>query len=661
MWLYQLFLFLLLSYSVPSTAKEDQTVESLIAKGDQFRISRRTNDALSAYNEAVRLDPSNYMSYFKRAAVYGGIPGKEVAAIKDLSSVLQINPSAITALKSRASLYLKLGDVQHAEEDAKLLASTLSIDPTKEQKDSDEKEQQVLQNDDKKEKPSKTQDQVFVTEIFQSVLQAKSALEKSQEFFNQSDYDQCVQSASEGLSVAPLSTQLLKTRISCNLNRGLLRTVAHDLNTLEYLTHDESFYVKSALIHYYVLHEYETATSKLRKCNQHSRKTEQCVKTFNDIRYVERSVGKYSGIADIKEQAESETYKYQATDKIWKDAIPVILKQLDSKNPDNLRKKVKSIYLKDIGVPEELVKDKINPDVHSELLTGLEETLCVAFYNTKQYTGSDATHYCQLVTEKEETLHKQKDDETMEKGSRPKSRAQAIAHMLKMEPLIEQKKYEEALKIGKAGLQFNPENKILKKKVHEIKVILMRQRSQQNHNYNRNQNYHRNQHHGGRQRNATPNKDYYKILGVSKTANDKELRSAYREKTKQFHPDKYKGDLSAEEVDRKMAEVNQAYEVLSNPDLRRQVDMGIDPNNPDQPQQQQFHHGGGGGHHRQHFANQQAQQMFFQHFMNNQRAGGGNPYFQQFGGGGFQFQQQRRHHGAQGNRRHRKQRKGPRH
>ena len=59
-------------------------------------------------------------------------------------------------------------------------------------------------------------------------------------------------------------------------------------------------------------------------------------------------------------------------------------------------------------------------------------------------------------------------------------------------------------------------------------------------------------------------RDYYKILGVPRDADAKTVRKAYRDASKKYHPDKYRGDLDADAVSRKMAEINSAYEVLSN-------------------------------------------------------------------------------------------------
>ncbi|KAM3552268.1 hypothetical protein MY1884_007296 [Beauveria asiatica] len=63
--------------------------------------------------------------------------------------------------------------------------------------------------------------------------------------------------------------------------------------------------------------------------------------------------------------------------------------------------------------------------------------------------------------------------------------------------------------------------------------------------------------------------DYYKILGVDRSASDKQLKTAYRQLSKRFHPDKNPGDDTAKE---KFVSVSEAYEVLSDPETRQIYD-----------------------------------------------------------------------------------------
>lgn len=82
-------------------------------------------------------------------------------------------------------------------------------------------------------------------------------------------------------------------------------------------------------------------------------------------------------------------------------------------------------------------------------------------------------------------------------------------------------------------------------------------------------------------------RDYYEVLGVSKGASADEIKKAYRQEAKKYHPDLHPGDKEAEA---KFKEINEAYEVLSDADKKSRYDQfghaGVDPN---------FGAGAGGG------------------------------------------------------------------
>eukprot|EP00555_Chaetoceros_dichaeta_P012279 CAMPEP_0198265216 /NCGR_PEP_ID=MMETSP1447-20131203/21062_1 /TAXON_ID=420782 /ORGANISM="Chaetoceros dichaeta, Strain CCMP1751" /LENGTH=179 /DNA_ID=CAMNT_0043954575 /DNA_START=72 /DNA_END=607 /DNA_ORIENTATION=+ len=66
-----------------------------------------------------------------------------------------------------------------------------------------------------------------------------------------------------------------------------------------------------------------------------------------------------------------------------------------------------------------------------------------------------------------------------------------------------------------------------------------------------------------------PSSDYYKVLDVPRSASQKDIKSAYRGMAKRFHPDANPGKDTTE----KFQEVNRAYEVLNDPDLKKKYDM----------------------------------------------------------------------------------------
>ena len=89
--------------------------------------------------------------------------------------------------------------------------------------------------------------------------------------------------------------------------------------------------------------------------------------------------------------------------------------------------------------------------------------------------------------------------------------------------------------------------------------------------------------------------DYYKILGIDKTATDADVKKAYRKLARKYHPDLNPNDKDAE---RKFKEVNEANEVLSHPENRKQYDQyGADWKHSgefEQAQQQRQSQRGGG-------------------------------------------------------------------
>ena len=126
-------------------------------------------------------------------------------------------------------------------------------------------------------------------------------------------------------------------------------------------------------------------------------------------------------------------------------------------------------------------------------------------------------------------------------------------------------------------------------------------------------------------------KDYYKVLDVARDADDRTIKRAYRTLTKLHHPDKARTKgVTKEQAEKKMAQINEAYEVLSDPELRIKFDRGEDPNDPMAQQ---------GGHPFQGSPFSSGGQQFF--FQQGGSAGGGQQFKFQGGGGnpfgGFPF------------------------
>lgn len=90
-------------------------------------------------------------------------------------------------------------------------------------------------------------------------------------------------------------------------------------------------------------------------------------------------------------------------------------------------------------------------------------------------------------------------------------------------------------------------------------------------------------------------KDYYQVLGVSKSATEKDIKKAYRKLALKWHPDK--NIDNKEEAEEKFKEISEAYQVLSDKDKKRQYDNGsYDPFGGNSNNQHFNHFSGFGGH-----------------------------------------------------------------
>ncbi|XP_022098739.1 dnaJ homolog subfamily C member 3-like [Acanthaster planci] len=105
-------------------------------------------------------------------------------------------------------------------------------------------------------------------------------------------------------------------------------------------------------------------------------------------------------------------------------------------------------------------------------------------------------------------------------------------------------------------------------------------------------------------------RDYYKILGVKRTAKKREILKAYRKLAQQWHPDKHEDGVAKEKASKMFMDIAAAKEVLTDPEKRQQFDQGEDPLDPEEQQKRNQHWG-------------------------NPFGGGFNPFGS--GGGGFNF------------------------
>lgn len=180
-------------------------------------------------------------------------------------------------------------------------------------------------------------------------------------------------------------------------------------------------------------------------------------------------------------------------------------------------------------------------------------------------------------------------------------------HSAQVDQLLKKKKFDDAQKLMQkinknvqktalfkerwAVIERHKQQQQQKQQQHEF-----RQRQQRQHQYQRQRQQQQHQQQQRQQPQHDTSKDYYKILDIPRDADDKTIKKGYRAQTLKYHPDKYKGgDLTEREIEGKMQEVNEAYEVLSDAQSRESYDRGDSQQGGSGNQGHPGHGGGFGG------------------------------------------------------------------
>merc|ERR1711884_644369 len=79
-------------------------------------------------------------------------------------------------------------------------------------------------------------------------------------------------------------------------------------------------------------------------------------------------------------------------------------------------------------------------------------------------------------------------------------------------------------------------------------------------------------------------RDYYKILGLKRNCNKKEVNKAYRKLAQKWHPDNFQDETEKKKAEKKFMDIAAAKEVLSDPEKRQKFDHGEDPLDPEDQQ-----------------------------------------------------------------------------
>ncbi|KAJ2514007.1 hypothetical protein H4217_005999 [Coemansia sp. RSA 1939] len=497
-----------------ASAAEQKTTKEYVEEANALLLHGKYSDAIKSYDRAVEKDPQNYLTYFKRATTLLTV-SKHASAIRDFSRAIELKPDFDQAYYQRARAYLKEGNYDGASSD---IANTKSGN----------------------EKLS-----VKLKDLEEKVKLAKQLSNKLDQLSGDSKYNECIDTATKLVQIAPLCVAPLKARAACRVATSDLEGASVDLGRLVRINPDDLESLDTlANIHFLALNEQSRGMDYIRMCLKSDPDNKKCKSTYMQLRALGRKLTKLED--DRKKK------KWNACNRI---VAPI-------NGKGGLLEEVDGMYAQFV------VTTNTPSTTPSKLVSYLAGVACEGYSNTKkwEYALSNCKRALSGDPDNIDALGREFDA------------------LCEIDDMAQAKKTFERLESAMA-------TKGASKKQHQR----FRERQMQLENKKR----------------LAERKDYYKVLGVSRDATSAEIKRAHRKMAQQWHPDRYRGDMSAEEVESKMAEINEAYELLMNEEKRAQYDQGHDPNDPT----------GGAG------SNPYGQGGF----------GGGNPFVFQQGGGSKPF------------------------
>ncbi|KAI0414582.1 DnaJ domain-containing protein [Xylaria grammica] len=502
----------------PSDIPSDTPISSLLSSAQTHMARGETNEALMYYDAAIARDPSDYLTFFKRATTYLSI-GRTSQATSDFNKVLELRPGFEGA-------HLQLG---------KLKAKAADWDGAKEQ---------YLLANQKADSPD-----------LEKLLEAQGAARLAEDAAAAGNWEECVTQSGEAIFVASRAAHLRELRARCRFERGEVEEGMSDMqHILQMRPGDTTPHLRISATTFYGLGDMNQGLAQIRKCLISDPDSKTCKKLMKQEKSVDKTWAKVTKALEKKQPVSG---------------VKLLVPSGEDKGLiDELKEQI-----------AELKKDGIIPEkAPSALLTQLVEAACQVYYETN---NNKASTYCSEVLQLDENS--------------------LYGLLYRAKTQLDAEDFEPCIATLKRASEVRPDkNNLINPLMQKAQVALKRSKT----------------------------KDYYKVLGVAHDADERQIKSAYRKASKIHHPDKaIKQGLTKEEAERKMASINEAYEVLSNPELRERFDRGDDPNSHEQ--QHPFQGSPFGGGHP--FMFQQGSQQF--QFKFGHGGGGGGGGFP----GGFPF------------------------
>ncbi|XP_067117704.1 dnaJ homolog subfamily C member 3b isoform X2 [Osmerus mordax] len=249
-------------------------IEQHLEMGRKLLAAGQLAEALSHYHSAVEGDSKNYLTYYKRAAVFLAM-GKSKSALPDLTRAIQLKPDFLAARLQRGNILLKQGNTQEAKEDFQAVRSP----------DQEEAQDQLLRANELEE-----------------------LREEAHAAHHRGDYSTTISVLDRVIELSSWDPDMRELRAECYIRLGEPRKAIQDLTPTARLRNDNrAAFLKLSTLHY-SLGEHHESLNHVRECLKLDQDDKECFSHY-------KLVKKLSKQLDVAEELIHEQRYQDAIDK----------------------------------------------------------------------------------------------------------------------------------------------------------------------------------------------------------------------------------------------------------------------------------------------------------------------------------------------------------
>uniref|UniRef100_A0A3Q4G3S4 DnaJ (Hsp40) homolog, subfamily C, member 3b n=1 Tax=Neolamprologus brichardi TaxID=32507 RepID=A0A3Q4G3S4_NEOBR len=233
-------------------------IEHHLEMGRKLLAAGQLAEALSHYHSAVEGDSKNYLTFYKRAAVFLAM-GKSKSALPDLTKAIQLKPDFLAARLQRGNILLKQGSTQEAREDFEAVLQRSS--------DNEEAQNQLMKANELEE------------------LQ-----EEAQAAYHQGDYSTTIALLERVIEISPWDPESRELRAECYIRMGDPQKAIQDLTPTTRLRNDNrAAFLKLSKLHY-SLGDHHESLNNVRECLKLDQDDKECFSHYKQVKKLSKQL-----------------------------------------------------------------------------------------------------------------------------------------------------------------------------------------------------------------------------------------------------------------------------------------------------------------------------------------------------------------------------------